>query len=244
MRVLIGLFVLTLSVPAWAADDETTPVYIYGTYMYCDIAGQDAADATFEKYGVPVYKASMESGAISGWGYLKHHAGGEWRRLVYHMGPSIAGVISAGDSQGKMMDESLKPRDDNLSKACRSHDDYIWENMAGNSTDVRGKVGLSIYMVCDMTREARADDLIEKEFKFAYDGQIKKGNLTSWGWLGHVFGGNYRRVLTLTADDNEKLFAAREELLSQIAWSAAGREFTSICGTHQDYLWDIAMEGR
>ena len=243
MRILIGVILVALSATVWAADDDEK-LYVYATYMNCDVTGEDAADATFEKYLAPVYEESMKSGDIVGWGYMKHHAGGNWRRLTYHMGPSVSAVLKAGDKQGEMIDKKLKPRDNNLGKACHSHDDYIWENKAGNLATHRGKVGLSVYMVCDIGNESRADELVEEVFAPIYDKQLEAGNMASWGWLSHVVGGKYRRLLSITALDYDSLFAARGELLGSIAGSSAGREFSSICGSHQDYLWNIAMEGR
>ncbi len=186
----------------------------------------------------------MKDGDISGWGYLKHHTGGKWRRLLYHTSSSVPTALKASNKQSDMIDKKLKTEDDHLGKACRAHDDYIWQSQAGNVAGKRGKVGLSVYMVCDMKNEGRADELVDEVFGPRYDAQLKNGGLTSWGWLSHVIGGKYRRLLTMTADNYDDLFAAREALLGASAGSSAGREFTSICGSHTDYLWDIVMEGR
>lgn len=243
MQLLIGVFLLALSFCAWAADEQEK-VFVYGTYMYCDPSGEDAADKTFEKYFVPAYEAGMAAGDITGWGYMKHHTGGKWRRLLYHMGPSVPAVLKAGDKQGEMLDAKLKPRDNDLAKACRSHDDYIWEVKGGNIGEIRGTVGLSVYMVCDMSKESRVDALVDEVFAPEYDKQVKPGRLASWGWLTHVVGGEYRRLLTMSADNYDDLFAARSELLDTFGGGSAGREFTSICGSHTDYLWDIAQRDR
>lgn len=234
---------MALSVSAWA-DNHEEKTFVYGTYMYCDPAGEDAADKTFDKYFAPVYEAGIESGDITGWGYMKHHTGGKWRRLLYHMGPSVPAVLKAGDAQSEMLDKKLKPRDDGLAKACKSHDDYIWQVKAGNVGEARGKVGMSVYMVCDMSKESRVDELVEEVFGPAYDAQVKSGRLSTWGWLSHVVGGKYRRILTMSAENYDDLFAARRELLGGFAGSSAGREFTTICGSHSDYLWDIAHSER
>ncbi|MDH3646843.1 MAG: hypothetical protein OER80_08725 [Gammaproteobacteria bacterium] len=243
MRILVGVILITLSATAWAADDDEK-LFVYGTYLNCDVSGEDAADATFEKYMAPAYEATLKSGDIVGWGYMKHVAGGKWRRLTYHMGPSVTAVIKAGKKQGDMVDEKLKPRDNNFGKACHSHDDYIWENKAGNTIEQRGKVGLSVYLVCNIGNESRADELVDEVFAPIYDKQLEAGTLTSWGWFSHIVGGKYRRLLAITAEDFDQLFAARDELLGSIGGTSAGREFSSICGSHQDYLWDIVAEGR
>lgn len=238
-------FILAMLLPVMAAaDNHEADNYIYATYLYCDTSMEEAADATFEKYIRPELDNSLKSGDFSGWGYLKHVAGGKWRRLIYRMGPGVTDVLHASKRQDEAVDKKLRRRDDNLGKACTSHDDYIWKSELGNVTEQRGKVGLSVYFVCDMNRESRADELVEKEFGPAYDAHLGPGKLTSWGWLSHVVGGKYRRLLTTSAENIDDLFAARAELLSGFAGSSVGREFTSICGMHSDYIWDIAAEGR
>ncbi|MBT8137600.1 MAG: hypothetical protein KJO54_11350 [Gammaproteobacteria bacterium] len=243
MKKLIFALAILLPVAAWA-DSHESDVYIYATYMYCDTSMEEAADATFDKYFRPEFDNSMKSGDFTGWGYLKHIAGGKWRRLIYRMGPGVVEVLNASKKQGDAVDKKLRPRDDNLGKACKSHDDYIWKSELGNVTEQRGKVGLSVYFVCDMNGESRADELVEKEFGPAYDAHLGPGKLSSWGWLSHVVGGKYRRLLTTSAESLEDLFAARAELLGGFAGSSAGREFSSICGMHSDYIWEIAAEGR
>lgn len=244
MRTIISIFICALSVSALAASDAES-TFVYATYANCNVTGEEAGDKTFEQYFAPAYRASLESGDITGWGFLKHHAGGQWRRLSYHMGSSVTGVIKASDKMGEMLEEKgLTSRNNNYGKACHSHDDYIWELLQGNAGEQRGTVGLSVYMICDMSREDHADELVDKEFAAAYDAQVKEGALTSWGWMSHVVGGEYRRLLTMSAANIDDLVKARTELLGGFAGTAVAREFTSICGSHQDYLWEIAMEGR
>ncbi|MDH3588808.1 MAG: hypothetical protein OEQ74_05335 [Gammaproteobacteria bacterium] len=243
MRILIGAMALLLSFSAWAQTDEEK-IYFYASYFNCDPVGEDAADKTFEKYFKPAYEAGMKSGDITGWGYLKHMTGGNWRRINYHMGNSVVGVLNAVEKQGEIVDKALKPRDNDFGRACRSHDDYVWEVKGGTVGADRGKVGLSVYFVCDLNSESRADELVEKVFAPAYDAHMGPGMLTSWGWSSHVLGGKFRRLLTTTAASIDDLFKARADLLSGFSGSAAGREFNSICSSHEDYLWNIEMEAR
>lgn len=239
----MALLVLAVS-PLALADSHETKTYVYGTYSNCNVTGEEAADKTFEKHMKPVYEASMKSGDITGWGYLKHHSGGHWRRVAYHMGTSVPATLTAIKKMGDELDKKLNARNDDYGKACHSHDDYIWELKSGNTDEVRGKVGFSIYMVCDMSNEDRADELFDAEFAEAYNNHIGPGKLSSWGWLSHVMGGKYRRLLTMTAANVDDLINARAELLGGFQGTAAAKEFTSICGSHQDYIWDVAMEGR
>ena len=158
------------------------------------------------------------------------------------MGHSVADVIKASDAMGEMMDKDWTDADDAFPRACHSHDDYIWQSKGGNVTGKRGKVGMSVYFKCDMSQEARADEIVAKVFAPIYDAHLGEGKLTSWGWLSHVVGGGYRKASTMTAENIETLMAMRAEILSMDIHE--GDEFVKICGSHQDYIWNIDMEGR
>lgn len=239
----IGLFAMAVSVQA-DNHEEKEKTYLYATYANCDVTGEDAADATFDKYMAPEYKNALEQGEIKGWGYLKHHTGGSWRRLTYHMSGSVLDSLKAIEKMGDRMDGKLTPRNNDYGRACHTHDDYIWELKFGTAREQRGKVGMSVYFVCDMNGESRADELVEKEFAAIYDAHLGPGKLTSWAWMTHVVGGKYRRLLSTTAENLDDLLNTRAELLRSFGGSSAGREFSSICGSHSDYIWNIAMEGR
>lgn len=237
--VAVGLFART----ALAADEEMAKeTYIYGTYFYCDVAGEEAADAVFDRRLRPTYEKAMKDGTITGWGYLKHHTGGKWRRLTYHMAHGATDVIKASDAMGAMRDKDWTDEDDAFGRACRSHDDYIWRNVAGNVTDKRGKIGMSVYFKCNMSDEARADEIVKTVFAPIYDANLGKGMLTSWGWISHFVGGEYRRALTMTAANIDDLMTTRAKILENDI--PEGQEFVKICGSHSDYIWDVAAEGR
>lgn len=247
MKKILGICAaLTLIVfvrVAIAAEDEAAmKTYIYATYFNCDVLGEDGADAAVKRRFAPVYEKAMKDGVITGWGYLKHHAGGQWRRLTYHMADGVTDAIKASEIMGDRMDKDWTDADDAFPKACHSHDDYIWESKNGNVTSKRGKVGMSVYFECDMSREERADEIVEKVFAPIYDAHLGEGKLTSWGWLSHVVGGKYRRASTMTAANIDDLMAMRAEILGMDI--PEGAEFVSICGSHQDYIWTIDMEGR
>jgi hypothetical protein len=73
---------------------------------------------------------------------------------------------------------------------------------------------------------------------------VKAGKLTSWGWQSHWVGGKYRRLQTMTGSDHKSLLKARGELIEEMYAedSKAGEEFTDICGSHSDYMWNIQIE--
>ena len=95
-----------------------------------------------------------------------------------------------------------------------------------------------------MSEEERADEIVEESLAPIYNEAVKNGSITSWGWLKHYFGGKWRRVATMTATDEKALFAARNAIFEEIdeKAQAAMDEFGEICGSHQDYLWNIAHE--
>jgi hypothetical protein len=95
-----------------------------------------------------------------------------------------------------------------------------------------------------MARESRADELATTVFGPIYDRQVAAGRLASWGWMEHVVGGTWRRLLTMTANDEASLMAARAAIIDEIDASneAAGKDFDEICGSHQDYIWTIRHE--
>ncbi len=247
MQKILGIIALVAFIfvggNAVAADEDAAkPSFIYGTYFYCDTLGEDAADEAFTRRFKPTYEKALKDGKISGWGYLKHHTGGKWRRLTYHMGGSATDVIKAGDAMGEMMEKDWTDADDDFAKACRAHDDYIWRNIAGNVTEKRGKIGMSVYFKCDMSQESRADEIVKNVFAPIYNAHLGEGMLTSWGWLSHVVGGGYRRAVTMTAANIDDLMTTRAKILGMDI--PEGEEFVKICGSHQDYIWDISMEGR
>lgn len=96
------------------------------------------------------------------------------------------------------------------------------------------------YFVCDPTGEARADEIIERNFKPHYDAAVEGGNLVSWSWLSHYVGGDWRRAHVITATNMDDLLdssGALGEIIEETT-PEAGRAFTEVCRTHVDYVWE------
>ena len=250
MKKLLGLGALALAVATpfgvFDADhEEEKETYIYASYFYCKNSMFEELDAELAEHVAPVYDAAVKDGTLGGWGWLAHHTGGTWNRIFYHVSDSVAGLLKAQDT---MAERSKDVPDEAFSAACGIHDDYIWQSVATNGTmGKRGKVGLSAYHVCDMGREDRADELVKTVFAPAYDKAVSEGKITSWGWSSHVIGGKYRKLSTMSGDSFESILAARDEILEALygeGGNDAAREFTDICGSHSDYLWEIRNEGR
>ncbi len=248
-RILIAVIGGTLTLFALGAlseEHETPERYIYATYFRCEGAGLDRVDEIVAD-GVPVLHKLVDDGTIRAWGWLAHHTGGPWRRLQYFMSDSIEDLLADQDAITKA--QAAAAGDDDQSAAefaaiCPHHEDYIWVSVIGMTGEARGDAGMSVYHVCDITREDRADEIVKEHFAPVMDKLVEQGKLTSWGFAAHVVGGKYRKLQTMTAKDHATLLAARGEAIEAIYGddNVAGAEFTDICGPHADYLWDIQHE--
>ncbi|MBT8131396.1 MAG: hypothetical protein KJO35_03945, partial [Gammaproteobacteria bacterium] len=172
------------------------------------------------------------------------HTGGKWRRLSYYTAPTIEALLEAGEALAEASDKVRQA--DELAKICSSHEDYIWRSVTGSggpvTTTARGKAGMSVYHVCDMTKEARADEIVKHAIGPIFDAHTGDGKLTSWGWSTHIVGGKYRKLSTMTAADWPTLFATRAAIFADLADNVLAEEFSEICGSHSDYMWDIKHE--
>jgi len=171
-----------------------------------------------------------------------HHTGGKWRRVQYHMAPSIDALLASQEKIGDQMDaKNNKALNQEAGKICNSHDDYIWRRVAG-TTGPRGKAAFSTYYVCDQGREDQADALMKRVFAPMLDKMVAEGKLTTWGWMEHIVGGEYRRLATMTAGDVKALMAARSSIVAVFQDDALANTLNDICGSHTDYIWEIKFE--
>jgi hypothetical protein len=236
-----ALALLASSTPALAqeAKDE---VYIYSSYFRC--SATKLADEAVEKVTKPVYDAAVADGTIKSWGWLSHHTGGDWMRVAYHTASSQQALFAAADAldsrtSGKEHDALNKQ----FNQGCTSHEDYVWRGVAGNDArGSRGKAAFSVYYVCDAGREDQADALVKSVFAPAYDKLVADGKLTSWGWFEHIVGGKFRRLATITAADPTALMAARASLVATMQDDPLSDAFNDICGSHADFIWNVAMQ--
>jgi hypothetical protein len=247
--LIFAILALLLFTPfsVTAQEEEEQEAYIYATYFYCKTATEEKADELIKKNSAPVWDAAVEDGTITSWGWVAHHTGGKWRRIQYHMSDSLEGVLNSQETVAKRIDEAAGGADDGFGEICGGHDDYIWKREAGSAPGAsRGSAGLSVYHVCNMNKEDRADEIVDKVFAPVYNKAVADGKITSWGWNSHVVGGEYRRLATMTGKDFVSLLKARGEILDAI-WgedgeNAEANEFSEICDSHSDYLWEIMHE--
>ena len=223
------------------AQDKPKDSYTYSTYHVCDLAQQDRADEIYNQLYKPLYDAAIADGTITAYGYNAHYTGGRWRRAEYSMAPTIQGLLDAGK---KMTDQAVadpknKKLDEEFSKICNQHDDYIWSRIAGSvGTVAPGGASFSTYYVCD-AREEQADALVQQVFAPVFDKMVAEGKLKSWGWLEHIVGAQFRRLETMSATDMKSLMEARAAINAAFEDNALEDTFTDICDSHADYMWEI-----
>ncbi|MDH3265754.1 MAG: hypothetical protein OEM25_02205 [Gammaproteobacteria bacterium] len=253
IRILLAAAGVTaLTMVCVAQEEEATPRFTYASYFSCG-GGPLARVDEIMADDADRMNGFMEDGTLAAWGWMAHHTGGQWQRISWYQADGMDALMDAGDAiqgSGDDADDSddaaADDEDDGpvFREICPRHDDYIWQVQNGANSDARGDVGMSVYHVCDVSREERADEIVDEHFAPILNKMVEDGKLASWGWQSHVVGGHYRRLQTMSAGDVKSLMAARGEAIDVIYAddNEAGEEFTSICGDHADYIWNMQLE--
>ena len=246
---LIPTVAILLAGVAQAQDDGNDTLYAYATYFVCSPDGESRADEIITSSFKPNYDAAVEHGDISSWSWMQHYVGGSWRRVLVVTANNMDSLLDASGALGEIIEDQTPEAGRAFSAICSSHEDYIWETVPGVSTGAtagsRGAVGFTIYLECNMNEEDRADELVRDVFGPIYDRYVGEGGLATWNWLAHNVGGNYRRILTMTAADHKSMMKTRTAILSEFddrRVERAANEFNEICYRHQDYMWDILVQ--
>lgn len=95
------------------------------------------------------------------------------------------------------------------------------------------------YFECNQAAEARADEIVARNYSPHYNLALEHGEIASWSWLTHYVGGKWRRALVLTATNMDDLLdsaGALGEIIAE-ATPEAGRAFSEACPRHEDYIW-------
>ena len=198
---------------------------------------------------MPHYDAAVEAGEIMSWSWLSHFMGGKWRRALLLTTADTEHLLASAGALGEAVMQTTPQSGRDFTEACSSHVDYIWESspaVGGTPPGTeRGPAGFSTYFACDINREDEADELMRTAFGPVYDSHVKPDGLSTWTWLKHYVGGEWRRLLSLTAPDHATMLAAREAVLEQLQAGRTARRFETfndICPTHEDFMWDIRIE--
>ena len=236
-----ALALVALACVAEEEEEESGPMaYTYATYFKCAGGSLDRADEIMAADAERM-DGFVENGMITAWGWLTHHTGGSWQRAIYFQAESMDALLDAYAGTGEGSDPEANAE---FGAICNAHEDYIWQVDNGSQGDGRGEVGFSVYHVCDMNGEDRVDEIVNDHMAPILNGLVEDGKLTSWGWSSHVVGGKYRKLQTMTASDHKALLAARGEAIQAMyaGDSGPGSEFSEICGSHVDYMWNIVHE--
>jgi hypothetical protein len=65
--------------------------------------------------------------------------------------------------------------------------------------------------------------------------------VASWGWLQHLVGGEYRRLLVWDGASAASVIAATGRISGELRTQQASafREFAEVCPSHQDVVWNV-----
>ncbi len=230
-----------------SSQQEPTPM-VHVIYYRCDQSKESRADEIVRQTLAPIFDVHMQSGHISAWGWLSHRAGGNWRRVLYWIAPGRDALLDATDRITEDLNRDHAAAALELASVCPSHDDYIWRSVAGSEGPVdvgldRPVASLSTYYECDATGEARADTLVMEAFAPIFARHVEADHIDGWTWLAHDVGGKLRRLAVFDGPNHKAILNARDMIIADLAGEAADAigEFSRICSTHVDYLWNIAI---
>jgi len=231
--------------PVLGAAQESPRPYSYATYFECDPAREARADALMRSQFFPIFERQVAAKRLSGWGWMAHNLGGHWRRVGFMTASSRDEVLDAQSAILKEMQARSKAFAE-LTSICPRHEDYIWRLVAASPPGERTAQAPSparsgIYYECLTARQSRADTLVTESFAPIWNRYLKADGLSSWAWLEHAVGGKYRRLLLFNGGNHKVILSTIDSILADIAQQrpAEGREFSEICHSHQDYLWDV-----
>lgn len=239
---LTALAIVPRPLPAQQAPQ---PV-VYASYYECDPLALQRVDSLMSAFWGPIAERHMAAGHATAWGWLGHHTGGTWNRAFYVVSPDVNDALDAiggVNTDARAADAALVRE---TMAACPVHEDYIWQRVAGSQPSEafatsRPQAGLSIYYECDPAREQRADAVFTASLAPAFDRMVASGDMNSWGWMQHLVGGKYRRLLVTDGPDAKTLLGAIGGIVQELRVQQpnAFREFSEICGSHQDNVWRI-----
>lgn len=233
-----------LLTPGLARTQDQPQVFSYATYFECDPGRESRADALMRQTFAPMLEKHVAAKHLTGWGWMAHSLGGHWRRAGFMVGQSRDAVLDGQAAVVKDMRANAKAFAE-LSSICPRHEDYIWHQVAASPRREEGAprsvARAGVYFECAPARESRADTLVTQAFAPIWNRYVKADALNSWGWHEHVSGGKYRRLLLMNGENHKEILTALDSILAQGARDrpSESREFSEICYSHQDYLWDI-----
>ena len=172
---------------------------------------------------------------------LAHHSGGAWTRATYTVAPTLDALMTFQDTwQAEVGRDHAAARTASRT-SCTQHVDYIWRLVASSAPPSeaggnRAPFGGSTYMQCGAGGLARADALFREHFAANLDAMLRDGAISRWTWQAHVMGGAFTRMLVLDTATALATVQAMARVGDGVD-AAALAEFSTLCPTHQDYVW-------
>ncbi|MCG6920922.1 MAG: hypothetical protein LJF15_07545 [Acidobacteria bacterium] len=96
------------------------------TYFVCD-SHEAEADAIVRSAFAPVMNAHVKEGTIASWNWLRHVAGGKYRRLLVIDGTDHASLLEYWNTLDKNLADAQPELARRFSEICPSHTDYVWD---------------------------------------------------------------------------------------------------------------------
>lgn len=106
---------------------------------------------------------------------------------------------------------------------------------------VQSQTLIGQYYRCSTADEGEADFIVNEVFEDVFDSHVESGELIGWGWVEHMAGGQWRRISTMTAENQTAAWDAWGSIVEDImddhpnAW----HRFNEICPSHDDYIWNM-----
>jgi len=110
--------------PEAVARDRTKVAM--STYFVCDSREQEA-DAIVKTAFSPVMNAHVKEGKIASWNWMRHVAGGEYRRILVIDAADHTSVLEYWNALTEALDEAQPALAQRFTDVCDSHSDYVWE---------------------------------------------------------------------------------------------------------------------
>jgi hypothetical protein len=96
------------------------------TYFVCDSREQEA-DAIVKTAIGPVMNGHVKEGKISAWNWMRHVAGGKYRRILVIDGADHTAVLEYWNALTAALDEANPELFRRFGDICDSHTDYVWD---------------------------------------------------------------------------------------------------------------------
>jgi hypothetical protein len=99
---------------------------------------------------------------------------------------------------------------------------------------------MATYYRCVQGDAARSDTIFKEHVVPFFNAEKGAGRITSFGWLKHWSGGEWRRLFYFSGNDPDKLLDSYLGLIKMAQspeHAKAMDEFDRICSSHDDYTW-------